>query len=74
MARTVHHSEEDRTGDHADKGMDKQTYHVNLLNEWKEPPVKQGMVMMVREVMDVTDKEPESEAKKKKKNRENQLR
>ncbi|KAL1246972.1 hypothetical protein QQF64_034274 [Cirrhinus molitorella] len=49
---------------HPDKGKAKQTYHINLLKEWKEPPVSQGTTMMVREVSDVMDEEPESRAQR----------
>ncbi len=48
---------------HPDKRKAKQTYHINLLKEWKEPPVSQGKTMMVRKVTEVMDEEPEPEAR-----------
>lgn len=48
---------------HPDKGKAKQTYRINLLKEWKEPPMSQGTTMMVRKVTEVMNEEPEPEAR-----------
>ncbi len=48
---------------HPEKRKAKQTYHINLLKDWKEPPVSQGMTMMVRKMTEVMDEEPEPEAR-----------
>lgn len=48
---------------HPDKGKAKQTYHINLFKELKDPPVKQAMMPMVKEVTEVTEEEHEPEAR-----------
>lgn len=43
---------------HPDKGKVKQTYHINLLKQWKEPQVKQAKqetAMMLMEVTKLTE-------------------
>ncbi len=43
---------------HPDKGKSKQTYHVNLLKEWKEPPErKPESALMIRQVKDVEEED-----------------
>lgn len=45
---------------HPDKGKSVQTYHINLLKEWKEPPSKPETSLLIREVEDdQEDEQPE---------------
>ncbi len=50
---------------HPDKGKAKQTYHVNLLRQWKEPPGKASEAsLLVRKVEDVEDESSEARAQR----------